>query len=254
MTERNFCFPCGVDAFHRATLGGPCVVCGGPEPPGPQIVVKNDNRAKVYRKIYDRMKVERPMSFLGGQVDNVSWEQFQTWMEGDEAHWHLIREKAVARGSIKVYSIIDYMTIKRFTSLHIPCTRKPPDHWGRARDNLMAYPSGSLGVIVPPLVCTFKKEQYGGVVEESVHLKYHLCVVTGVGASVNHEIGLASNYPHSLDNRKVWPAHTPYPSTPEAYILECLKTDFADREALAVAGLDSMVVNGIHECVAQIIV
>ena len=242
MAERQFCVTCAHRSVLAADLHGSCTFCQGQDPPPPHILVHNNNKARIQRKVYTRTRVMRPVSFLRSSSENVSLQQFLSWITGDEAHWHQLATRKRGNVTTLVYSITDWGALSRLFALHIPASRRPEEFRGRARGNLIAFMDGTLGVLPPPVKVTHKTEKYGDTVEESVHLQYHLATVTAVGA-IDGEVGFSANFPLRTDEPQHWPV-TPDYNHAGVYTLRNLRAMFAEN-AEPVTGLDPMIIEAL---------
>ena len=176
MAVRPWCVSCGERMIYRACQGtplvAPCMFCGRVGDIPPLFLMSNDCRGAIRRKIYNRLSLQRPASFLKCQVMNCSLEQLHRVIEQDDEHWHLASRSRRSRVTFHNYVASDWGSTGRFCSVESPAARKGPDFSARSKGNMLAYASGSLGIVVPTMKCTHRSEEYAGVKEEWVTVTY----------------------------------------------------------------------------------
>ena len=123
-----------------------------------------------------------------------------------------------------------------------PEARKGPAFLARNKGNLLAYASGSLGIVVPPMKCTHRSEEYACVKEEWVTIELNICVVTPIHA-LRGDIALSANYPRDVLVRKHWHVRPPYDNVHE-YVKSNIARSFDGGPP--VVGLDAMLLANIH--------
>ena len=245
MEVRQFCASCAFAGIQQANLAGPCAFCHQPEGPQPMILVRNDCRGSISRAIYDRIKLERPVSFLACWVKNVSLPQLASTLGREPPDFQLTGQRHRLRTVFRDYMCTDWDAIARLCSFHVPASRKGEEQLAKARGNLLAFPSGSLGFVAPPLKLTHRIESYGGVQEERLKIMFCLCIVTPVHASQGL-IGYSRDYPIDMTVRKHWPENSGY-ADPKEYVKGRVIAAF--QNGPPVAGLNALLVERIGDTV-----
>ena len=237
--SRLFCATCAFQGVQDATLARPCFFCHQLETPQPVVLVRNDCRGSISRTIYDRIKVQRPVSFLNCTVKNVSLPQLTSALGlAESADWQLTGQRRRGAVTFNDYMCTDWRAIGQLCSFHVPASRSGQGPVARARGNMFAYSSGSLGLVAPPLKVTHRTESYGGVQEERVKITFNLCIVTPIHA-MQRMIGFSADYPSDVTVRKHWPVNTAYVD-PKQYVWDRVIASFENGPPMS--GLDGMLV------------
>ena len=243
MEVRQFCASCGVAGIQQASLAGPCVFCHQLDGPQPIVMVRNDCRGSISRAIYDRIRLERPVSFLSCWVKNVSLPQLASTLGREPQEFQLAGQRHWRTTIFRDYMCTDWDAIARLCSFHVPASRKGDVQLARARGNLIAFPSGSLGFVAPPLKLTHRIESYGGVQEERLKISFCLCIITPVHA-LEGLIGFSRDYPLDMTVRKHWPENPGY-ADPKEYVKG--KVIAAFQNGAPIAGLNAVLLNHIGD-------
>ena len=228
MAERHFCATCAVRGLQGGALAGLCQYCGQPEAPQPIILVRNNCHGSISGAIYRRIRLERAASFLRCTVKNLSLPQLASTMGGlpqmgqeQPQAWRMTAHRQRRNAIFRDYTCVDWDAIARLCSLHVPAARRPRgDNPARGRGNLLSFPSGSLGIVAPPLKLTHKLESYEGMQEETLRITFHLCMVTPVHAQQGR-LGFSADYPMDISVRKHWPENPGY-ADPRQHVKERL--------------------------------
>lgn len=210
------------DAADRANdrNGLNCTRCQG-IPNYNLVLVANDGRSAMSLKLFERLARPRSISPTHATVNNITREQFETWVRPSWRHIISTTTAKLDTTLYEIYSWEDVVDLCGFETVSLG-TNCP----GQAKRNFRGNRAGTIGAIVPPLAIKhtikYLTPSNPSAIIEKVWIEFH----TGIVHEDLEGFQLATNFPDYRDAL--------YPHGAKKYITEKVRQSLIAIDSLRV--------------------